>query len=86
ADANEQNLLGESPLHLAVRAGEKSMIDPLIQRGAHIDLPNRAGDTPLHLAARLDFSVGRPLVTMLYERGASVNLRNSYGLTPLHEA
>jgi ankyrin repeat protein len=81
---NKQNLVGDTPLHIAARTNNPRLVDRLLQQNAYIDQKNRAGNTALHMAAGLRDQ--RPLIVMLCERGASINARNNYGLTPLHEA
>jgi hypothetical protein len=43
-----------TPLHVAARAGDASICDFLVARGARLDARDLGGDTPLHWAARRD--------------------------------
>lgn len=47
-----------TPLHFAVRTGNREVVRMLIEGGAHIDLPNDEGITPLHLCfTKLPFNL-----------------------------
>ena len=51
---NTQNYAGDTPLHLAVRAGNVTMAERLVTcTGSDISLADRSGNTVLHLAAAL---------------------------------
>jgi uncharacterized protein len=49
-DVNEGNVVGETPLHLAINKNKKSYIDFLLQHGADLNQPNRDGETPFYAA------------------------------------
>ena len=49
---NEQNLLGQTPLHLAVINNDLAMIHFLVQNGASIQVQERKGRTPIHMACQ----------------------------------
>lgn len=49
-DPNEGNIVGETPLHLAISKNKKSYIDFLLQQGADLNQPNKNGETPLYAA------------------------------------
>ena len=48
-----RNLFGETPLHVAVRAGQQKMVQLLCEMGANIFLSDKSGRTPLKLIALL---------------------------------
>ena len=50
SDKNINNNLGDSPLHLAIRAGNPDIISILLQKGANANQKNFLGLTPLHTA------------------------------------
>lgn len=49
-DPNEGNIVGETPLHLAIGKNKKSYIDFLLQQGANLNQPDKKGETPLFAA------------------------------------
>jgi ankyrin repeat protein len=49
-DVNEGNVVGETPLHLAINKNKKSYIEFLLQQGAALNQPNREGETPFYSA------------------------------------
>ncbi len=51
-DLQARDRLGDSPLHIAARRPTKDVFDWLVQHGANLDAPNKAGETPRRLAAR----------------------------------
>jgi len=73
---------GATPLHLAVLADQREVVQYLVEQGA--DLKAKAkdthGGTPLHWAAAL----GRvEMARLLIEAGADVNALDNHGFTPL---
>ncbi|XP_023017558.2 nuclear factor NF-kappa-B p105 subunit [Leptinotarsa decemlineata] len=70
--ANESNSFGQTPLHLAVRIQQFSLVHNLIQKGANINTVDIFDNTPLSLAC-----IEKPdqkMVAFLLHRGADVNL------------
>jgi hypothetical protein len=49
-DVNEGNVVGETPLHLAINKNKKSYIEFLLQQGADLNQANKEGETPFHRA------------------------------------
>jgi uncharacterized protein len=49
-DPNEGNIVGETPLHLAINKNKKSYIEFLLQQGADLNQTNRDGETPFYAA------------------------------------
>lgn len=49
-DPNEGNIVGETPLHLAISKNKKGYIDLLLQKGADLNQPDKNGETPLYAA------------------------------------
>ncbi len=73
----------DQPLLCAVDRGNLSIVDLLLQAGAHINTKAKDGRTALQLAAignQLD------LIRHLMEKGADVNARDNEGTSPLDEA
>ena len=71
---------GQSPLHFAVIAGDKAIVQYLIREGASIQAKDISGSTPLHEAVRYGKT---EIAVMLLDAGANVNARDSIGKTPL---
>ena len=61
---------GETPLILAILAGQREVVELLIEKGAAIDGRNAGGFTPLHAAA---YAGDAAIAELLIERGADVN-------------
>ena len=70
---------GETPLHLAARAGHKEIVEFLLTRKADVNVRDNDGDTPLHLAARMG---EKDVAELLLARKADVNSRDDGGYTP----
>ncbi len=68
-----------TPLHFAVANGCILVVEPLLARGARIDVISKKG-APLHLAA---FWGDSNKIRFLCERGANPNVSNQDGATPL---
>lgn len=49
-DPNDGNVVGETPLHLAISKNKKSYIEFLLQHGADLNQTNREGETPFYAA------------------------------------
>lgn len=72
---------GHRPIHLAADIGNLECVKWLINKGVHLDLPNKDGRTPLHLAC---YAGSMDLAKYLVDNGASVNAKDKHGQTPLH--
>ncbi|XP_031215986.1 ankyrin repeat domain-containing protein 31 isoform X3 [Mastomys coucha] len=78
-----RNAKGESPLHVASRGGNLSLVKVLIEAGADVNLKDNAGWTPLHKASSGGFD---DVIIELLKAGANVNCENRDGIMPLHGA
>ncbi|MGE0207072.1 MAG: ankyrin repeat domain-containing protein [Candidatus Babeliales bacterium] len=72
------NTGSETPLFAATKRDRRKLIKLLLQHGAKISNPNKAGDTPLHCAT------DEKTIKLLLKHGAMVDHRNNRGRTALH--
>ena len=73
----------ERELFEAVRRGDASRVEGLLEKGVNPDCKDENGLTPLHIAAKL----GRvEVIKVLFVRGADPNSRDRNSATPLHLA
>jgi uncharacterized protein len=79
-----QSERGETPLILAILAGQGEVVEFLLEKGAAVDGRNAGGFTPLHAAAY----VGDPVMAELFiDHGADIDdAQNKAGVTPLFVA
>ena len=84
ADPSLQTVNGVTPLHLACRRGNLSIVELLLkQPSVNVDAKDKSLLTPLHLAA----SQGHEqVVNMLLQKGADVFSVAADRTTPLHVA
>jgi cytohesin len=78
-DVNAHDQVGQTPLHMAARTGQREMADLLLSNGADVNGQVEGGWTPLHEAAR---SGHENVAKLLIARGAVVNARMT---PPEHE-
>merc|ERR1719409_297165 len=80
---NSQNLLGDTPLHIACDMGSVVIIELLLNNNADMNIRTADGDTCLHRAVQ---SQHHSVVSALTAKKADVNTQNRYGHTALHVA
>lgn len=73
---NQQDLGGNTPLHIAVGYGQEKMVELLLQRCAEPNIQNEKFETPLHLAVRAEDIIN---ATLLLEAGAKTNIKDVQG-------
>lgn len=73
---------GLTPLHVAAAAGNVTVVQALLARGADVKATTPHGETPLHSAAR----TGSGAVAALLAAGADPNRYDRHGDLPLHLA
>ncbi|KAH8983027.1 ankyrin repeat-containing domain protein [Lactarius akahatsu] len=88
ADANVENIRGETPLHIVSRGQYDSQDDGveivrlLLQHDADVDAQTQSRTAPLHLASYY----GRlRIARVLLYNGANPNTKNELGQTPMHQ-
>jgi hypothetical protein len=90
AGVSARNKYGQTPLHLALRAGQLEAARMLIERGADVLVYDNDGQTPLHLAMQAGQEAGQQdavqqeVARMVVERYLSAHHMD--GQTPLHLA
>jgi Ankyrin repeats (many copies)/Ankyrin repeat len=80
---------GDTALHMASAAFQRSTARLLVRNGAALDAKNRRGAEPLHYAADANrWAPGPQAETIRYllSVGANANARDANGATPLHRA
>jgi hypothetical protein len=80
---------GDTALHMAAAAFQRSTARLLVQRGAAVDARNRRAAEPLHYAAdanRWHPSAQSETIEYLLSVGADANPQDANGATPLHRA
>jgi len=80
ADANARDIRGRTPLHYAVKADDKVVVE-LIKAGADVNARDGDGRTPLHWAV-----VARENAETLLYYGADPTAKNAEGKTPVDMA
>jgi ankyrin repeat protein len=66
-----------TPLHIAVSAGEKEIAEFLIENGADINAQDDLGRTPLHRATY--FRPDLEMIDLLIQHGSNPNILNNDG-------
>ena len=79
-DINERDTNGDTPLHIACKAGNLNTCKLLLDRHCEIDLLNDNGDTALHVACRHG---NNQVYKEVLNRGSDINAKNNDGDTPL---
>ena len=80
---------GDTALHMAAAAFQRSTARLLVRKGAALDAKNRRGAEPLHYAADANWwnpTAQAGTITYLLSAGAHVNAQDANGATPLHRA
>jgi ankyrin repeat protein/predicted DNA-binding protein (UPF0251 family) len=80
---NVFNLSKYTPLHIACKHGNTSMVRSLLNAGATAEIAGCDNETPLHLASRHGFG---EVVRLLLDASANPIAQNGSGTTPLHLA
>ena len=83
ANVNACNTNLATPLHIAARANNLTVVDLLFVNGTDLEAPNIVGGSPLHNACREGTA---RIVEYLIHKGSSMCARTVDGDTPLHQA
>lgn len=82
ANVNIADEDGNTPLHLAMEAGDGAMIKALIAAGANVNAVNKEGKTPMHKGAEKNIS-GEGIKLLLAAK-ADPNIQDGEGNVALH--
>lgn len=77
-DINQTTKVGNTPLMVAAKIGDRQILDVLLNHQADVNLRNNAGATALMIAAKYDHL---HVVTNLLESGADPTIKNNNGHT-----
>ena len=80
---------GDTALHMAAAAFQRSTARLLVGKGSALDAKNRRGAEPLHYAADANHwnpTAQSDTITYLLSVGANTRARDANGATPLHRA
>lgn len=83
SDLLKGDLDGNTPLHRAVRRGDKDLAGAIIERGARADAVNKQGKTPLHCAAENGFC---EIIQLLVQHHVYIDALDMFGQSPLLRA
>ena len=78
-----QNDEQTTPVHLATKTGDVSMVRLLLEKNADVNFQDNGGHTPLHWAA---YNGNEEMVRLFLERKAGIDGRTNLCQTPLHLA
>lgn len=73
-----KNFAGETPLHIACKAGDSRIIHYLIKNRAFVNAKNNTGETPLFYAVRAQHT---DVIDMLLKNGAVLDCKSTFGDT-----
>lgn len=74
---------GNAAIHIAAAAGQKHIVELLLDLGADVGVRDQDGSTPLHVAASADQG---EIVDLLLARGSELSAADANGMTVLHSA
>jgi ankyrin repeat protein len=80
-DVNLPTLNNETPVYMAVIAGNVQALQLLVLAGANVNIANNQGQSPLHVACIRGDEVS---ISILLDAGAKVNAADASGRTPIH--
>lgn len=80
ADINNQNKIGQTATHIAVRIGNLDALEGLLKNGANPNIKDIVGKTPLIDAVKTNHPEA---ILPLLEYGANLTIKDNYGATPV---
>lgn len=83
---NAKNYDGYNALHYLCEHGNVEAVAFLLNEGANVNLPNRAGYYPIHLATKRSSLEQAKLIKLLKDKGANLNQEGPDKQRPLHSA
>ena len=75
---NRPNYFGETPLHIATKAGDIKVIDFLLKNKAFVNAKNKSGETPLFYAVTIQ---NKDVISILMKNGAVLDCKSTFGDT-----
>ncbi len=75
---NTPNYIGETPLHIASKAGDLQVISYLLEHHAFVNAKNKTGETPLFYAV---MTQNRDVISILMKAGAVLDCKSTFGDT-----
>lgn len=75
---NTPNYIGETPLHIASKAGDLTVINYLIKHRAFVNAKNKTGETPLFYAVQVQ---NKDVISLLLKAGAVLDCKSTFGDT-----
>lgn len=73
---NTPNYIGETPLHIASKTGDLSIVDYLLKNRAFVNAKNKTGETPLFYAVAAQ---NRDVIMYLLKAGAVLDCKSTFG-------
>ena len=80
ANTELENKAGDTPLLVALKNSDQSMVNEILEAHCNVMHTNRAGDSPLHVAINTKHA-GE--ISLLLRAGADPTMRNANGKSPL---
>lgn len=83
AKVNEPDIVGKTPLHIAVEGKHQNIVELLLNNGASLSAKDKLGRTPLHQSSIEGYL---KITELLLAAGGPVNDKDNAGRTPLDYA
>lgn len=83
ANVNGRDKYGATPLHNAVRTGNREIVSILLKASANINLKDEWGQYPIHMIYGAETKEANEVIDVLVQAGANLNVKDNEGETPL---